>query len=513
MDTLPRAGSEQARAPSTARGRSAPPGGHPLLGEQKWTAAKPLPTLWGVLNSIGVGLYQVQAQLVGGGMNLADGAEIQTIATVALPMAAEMGLTPEERGHLASMIYVGVLAGNLASGYVGDVLGRRAPIIVGYGMLALLGAASALAQSYSQLLVLRTVFGVFYGIGAPCWNAMAAEITPSAWRMVIAGTSQVYFQLGELFSILVTWWNDPTMQTVDWRWQLVMSAVPAAVCFVLALFLLDESPAFLAVRGEHERARAVLERVRRWNGQPHVAVDFRPPQRQPHHGTTKTFRSNLATLFSLPYLFTTLTVIYSFVVVNFIFYGNLYAIPQILPGLSSGDESQAPTVSMALGVVTGEVPGVLLGATLGSLLPRRMACGLFMSIMGAASLTFGRNVGQPSPSDSQRALLLVSFWGLRFASNFGFVVLWQYSAEVYPTVMRNTGCAVAFGAGRLGAILAPAIFERALAATGQHQLYFAICGALCLANIPLLATVGETRGKDLADTLGADVECEPLVVH
>merc|ERR1711933_626808 len=114
-----------------------------------------------------------------------------------------------------------------------------------------------------MLLVLRTAFGVFVGIGGPAWNTMASEITPSSWRMVLAGSSQILFQFGVLYAILIVWFNDPQMQHIDWRWQLVMSAIPSLICLSLSLPFLHESPAFLAASGRHGEALQVLDSMRR----------------------------------------------------------------------------------------------------------------------------------------------------------------------------------------------------------------------------------------------------------
>jgi len=475
-------------------------------------ASAALPTLWELLNRIGMGNYQLRAQLLGGGMFLADGAEIQTVATITLPLAAELGISPAGRSSLTSVIYFGVLVGGCLSGFLGDILGRRVPILVGFAALAVLAVISSMAQTFTQLLVLRGLFGVFYGVGMPCWNTLAAEITPAGWRMVIAGTSQIFFQVGELYSILITWVNDPTLAHVDWRWQLVMSALPAAVCFVLGMIFLDESPAFLALQGDHSLARQILERMRRINGSPGDSVEYRPPVPVKQTAVSTAMWHHLRTIFGPQFFWTTLTLFYSYIVINFVFYGNLYAFPQVLPDL--WHFGTTPTFSMALGVITGEIPGVLLGATVGSLMPRRMAFALYILVLALSSLIFGLKVDEPHRSFVSWAMVMGSYLGLRFFVNFGFVILWQYTAEVYPTVVRATGCAAAFSIGRIGAIIAPPIFELLQRLChGNNQAYFTLCSVVCLMNLLPLAFLHETRGKNLSDTLEEeeDEECVPMV--
>jgi putative MFS transporter len=472
-----------------------------------------LQTLWEVINGIGIGPWQLRAQMVGGGMFLVDGAEIQTIAIVTVAVANELGLSPSTRGSLTSVVYLGVLLGGLASGLAGDTYGRRAPIVVGFAMLAIVALASSMAGSFQQLVVLRMMFGIFYGVGGPCWNTMAAEITPTSWRMVIAGISMVYFQAGELYSILIAWMNDPMMTDIDWRWQLAMSALPAIVCFIASLAYLAETPAFLAVHGEHERASEVLDEMRRLNGRPGVSIEYQPPAPVQDAAPVEAFWRRVDIAFGQHLRPTTLTLMYSFIVANFVFYGNLYVFPQVLPDVSDGSWGISPAASLALGVLAGEIPGVVAAALLGSLVPRRLALVAYLLLQAMATLIFGLHIDLPSLSPLQRGLLTSSYVAMRFACNFGFVILWQFTAETFPTIVRATGCAICFATGRIGAIVAPPLFEHMRHATGANRGHFLVCSMMCVANIFPIGLLQETWGKDLSDSMdmAEDDEQTPLV--
>merc|ERR1719487_1406084 len=60
------------------------------------------------------------------------------------------------------------------------------------------------------------------------------------------------------------------------------------------------------------------------------------------------------------------------------------------------------------------------------------------------------------------ALELGTQLGLTLSKLFisaGFVVVYQYSIEIYPAVARATGTAICLAAGRFGAILCPLVYE------------------------------------------------------
>mmetsp|Transcript_75023 Transcript_75023/g.160693 ORF Transcript_75023/g.160693 Transcript_75023/m.160693 type:complete len:510 (-) Transcript_75023:15-1544(-) len=496
--------------------RSEMPGGlmAQALGSSKQSrprAAGERTTIWDVIEDIGVGPWQLAAQFMAGGILLADGAEIQAIASVSDPIKQEWHLTDAQTGTLTSMIYVGVLVGGLGSGWVADVLGRRLPLIMAYAGLAVLAILSAAAPNFSMLLVLRTAFGVFVGIGGPAWNTMASEITPSSWRMVIAGSSQILFQFGVLYAIFNVWLNDPQMQHINWRWQLVMSAIPSMICLLLSAFFLHESPAFLAANNRHDEALKVLDSMRRVNHRQDVSIGFdvAPPARSSTgQGRGTAFGAQLGLIFSRRFRFTTLTLCYTYFTLNLVFYGNLYAFPQVLPAMQSTSGSgMPPTAQLALGVITGGIPGVVMAATAGSMLPRKLVIFMAMIFMGVSNILFSR------PSDatheSSFSTFLIGYWGLRFGINFSFVIIWQYAAESYPTIVRATGCSVVFSVGRLGAILAPMLFEHLTRHGGNHCTYYMLCSVVCFVNCLFVPFWNETlRQKMLEDAGPEDEETE-----
>merc|ERR1719343_325569 len=114
----------------------------------------------------------------------------------------------------------------------------------------------------------------------------------------------------------------------------------------MAFCFLDESPAFLAVQGEHSRAKQVLRRMRRLNGSAGGDVEYRPPPRVEPQTWFEVPQTALRHIFGRQYLWRTLTLLYSYVVVNFVFYGNLYAFPQVLP--SASNLAVSPVMSQAL---------------------------------------------------------------------------------------------------------------------------------------------------------------------
>lgn len=66
--------------------------------------------------------------------------------------------------------------------------------------------------------------------------------------------------------------------------------------------------------------------------------------------------------------------------------------------------------------------------------------------------------GDPNHS-SLEILLHIGLFGNKFSLYLGFLVVYLYSVEIYPTICRTTGTSLCMASGRLGSIVCPLIYE------------------------------------------------------
>jgi len=457
-------------------------------------------TLAQVIECIGFGAAQMRAALLGGGVWLADGSELLLIATVTRDVSKEWSLEAWQRGIVVSVVFMGILMGNMICGPLGDRLGRRLPILISYVGIATFSILSACAQGFYQLAAIRLFVGASFGVGQPAFNTLCTEVTPTHWRIFMNSFSSGLFVVGELYSALLVWYDDPDMRRLDWRWLLLMGAIPSVILFVLASFLLHEAPSFLAVEGKHEKAKEVLESMQRDNRATGFSVDFKqlPPRRRstPVQAIVQPFQ----VIFSWRLLLSTIIVIYSCFTLNTLFYGCLYAFPQVVTDV---DMSSAPAVSLIIGALW-ELPGICLATVCGAYWPRKpvMAGYLVASALSLVAFAMGANhhIEHGTDHGSYDHLLHGGYIGIKVFACVGFVAVYQYSTEIYPTVARTTGTAACIAGGRLGGMIAPMVFEKMLAITSSLTAFFYFVAALCICNFVLVFLLPiETFGKSLED--------------
>eukprot|EP00418_Pyrodinium_bahamense_P069585 CAMPEP_0179096324 /NCGR_PEP_ID=MMETSP0796-20121207/44277_1 /TAXON_ID=73915 /ORGANISM="Pyrodinium bahamense, Strain pbaha01" /LENGTH=467 /DNA_ID=CAMNT_0020794043 /DNA_START=100 /DNA_END=1503 /DNA_ORIENTATION=+ len=457
-----------------------------------------------VIDEIGWGRAQWQAVLVGGGIWAADGSELLLISSITLALSSDWHLTGAQRGLVVSLVYVGVLIGNALAGMVGDFSGRRIPILVSYFCIVAFSVLSAMTWGVWSMGACRMFVGMAFGFGQPAWNTLGLEISPSNSRVFVTGTSQVLFVFGEMYSAWLTWAEDPKLQQLNWRRLLVLGTLPSVVFGSLAYPFLMESPKYLAAKGQTAEAREVLSAIGRANGSPaSIPTEFESaasPRSDKGLG-------RLGIVFGPALGFTTVVVCASTFTLNFLYYGSIYAFPQVLPDL---ELRVSPGANLFLGAVM-EIPGYVVGTWLSNRTTRKLTMQIYLLATLLTTVMFLYGTGMDATLAVTEAeyswAVHAGFLGMKTFVNVGFVVVYAYASEVYPTVARITGTATCLAAGRIGAMICPLVYEGLTDVTGTFHHFFIAIGCLTTFNAFLVYMLTiETAGKGLADTL----ELEPL---
>ena len=146
--------------------------------------------------------------------------------------------------HLAGMLISGLLAGVLA-----DVWGRRNTLLLGLACNSLVGVASAMSRTATELFFLRLLCGLGLGLVISGVVTLSAEIAPPSKRgrfMAIVGSC---YTLGYLY---ISCWAVIIFQSSgsgNWRLFLFINTLPTLVSFSIAFAQVPESPRFYLSRG------------------------------------------------------------------------------------------------------------------------------------------------------------------------------------------------------------------------------------------------------------------------
>jgi len=286
------------------------------------------------------------------------------------------------------------------------------------------------------------------------------------------------FCVGELYAAWLIWLDDPMMKSLDWRWLCMVGAVPSIVGFVLAYFFLDESPAYLDENGYRQEALAALQSLKDRNGAHDVSCEYETSLTAQ---TPKSVRDHVATIFSRSLIFTTFTMMFSCLMLNLVFYGSLYAFPQVFT--ETNKTSYSPAVVLMIGAMV-EWPG-FFGAPIMEKFVTGKTIMLWCSSLCALSL-LALVIGANGEGILYSLLLQGGYLGIKTTISITFVAAYTLAATAFPCAARTTGVAACQAAGRVGGIVAPLIFEMLQNIFQSWEPFFLVLAGGYLLNFVLL---------------------------
>eukprot|EP00850_Spirogloea_muscicola_P001705 SM000006S19470 [mRNA] locus=s6:960709:967754:- [translate_table: standard] len=225
----------------------------------------PLPTFTVDEAIAGQGFGLFQACLVGytGVAWLADALEVILLSFIGPAARCEWGLSSSQEVLLTSLVFLGIFLGSYCWGLLADLKGRRVGFFATAAFTFAFGLVSAWSPSFWILLLCRMCVGFGLG-GAPCVFNLCSEFLPPASRGFWLVFIEFFWTVGSVIEALLAW---IIMPHLHWRVLVLVSSLPFLI--LLALYpWLPESPRYLLVRNDKEKAMQVLRWMAQVNGRP-----------------------------------------------------------------------------------------------------------------------------------------------------------------------------------------------------------------------------------------------------
>lgn len=195
---------------------------------------------------------------------------------------------PATSGWAMSSALVGCIVGAMVSGWLSDRFGRRLPLIIAAIAFTLSAVGTALANDFDWFVFWRIVGGVGIGLASALAPVYIAEISPAEKRGRFVAINQLTIVIGVLAAQLVNLMiAEPVasaatqaeiLQTwnaqIGWRYMFGAEGVPA-VLFLLLMFVVPESPRWLAKANRYPQAEKVLRRIGSVEYAQHTLSDIR----------------------------------------------------------------------------------------------------------------------------------------------------------------------------------------------------------------------------------------------
>ncbi|KAJ5548436.1 hypothetical protein N7513_005670 [Penicillium frequentans] len=178
--------------------------------------------------------------------------------------AAQFVLPSWKKSLIVSILSAGTFLGALIAGDLADWYGRRTTIISGCGIF-IVGVVLQIASSSLGLLVAgRLIAGFGVGFVSAIIILYMSEIAPRKVRGTIVSGYQFCVTIGLMLASCVDYATQGRTDSGSYRIPIALQLL-WAIILASGLFFLPESPRFFIRKGNKEKARQVLARVR---GQP-----------------------------------------------------------------------------------------------------------------------------------------------------------------------------------------------------------------------------------------------------
>jgi MFS family permease len=434
-----------------------------------------------VIEEIGFGVAQIRITLLTSlSVSALIGAELMYVSTLSASVLRATGALERYRYALSASSSMGMLVGCVLSGFFGD-RGRKRAVQISLTIMAGAGFLSVLFTDFYWVVVLRAFVGMGLMIGSGPSLCMVSETVPVRMRIPLQVLRSTAHGLGGLAVAVVEVFDDSYLLDLHWRTYTIMLASFCACMCLCVTFMLPDSPVFLESIGEVEAAEQGLRWLRDVNGS-EAEVAFSPTARSPVLVPTKRVRL----LFSMEYFRVTVTAFWACFTMNLLLSGTLYAVEEMQE--TEGREKPVWSMLQSSGI------GVALCLICGPVLPLFSKINVMIASLTVGALSsFAWTVCGSLPWARGTMLCGTISSNLAYVQvAVGFVVVFQFAVDMYPTQVACTSSALVNAAGRVASFLAPALFDSIYRSVGW-QYFYVLMIVFCVISIAILASSSDLK--------------------
>ncbi|KAL8563592.1 hypothetical protein ACOMHN_019330 [Nucella lapillus] len=385
------------------------------------------------------------------------------------------------RSHARMVLMGGLLLGAITTGIIADIIGRKRALMA---MVALHAASSigvAWAPSFVVYVILRcitgfTISGLFLVI-----FVLGMELVGPKKRMFVGIVVEMFWSCGVMLLGGVAY------IVRDWSTLQMIVSLPALLLFSY-WWLIPESPRWLLARGRDAEAEAIIRHAARVNKVelPEKLFD------------TKTFdevsrQEKFWHVLTSPVLLVrTVILCLNWLVCSMVFYGL---------SLNSGNLGGSVYINFQLMAVV-EIIAYLGCVLLLNRLGRKVVHVACMMLGGGACLSTIFAVLYASDDVQWWLTILLALLG-KLGAAAAFAIIYVYSAELFPTLLRNSLMGLTCLCARLGGMISPYIADLNNLVGGEfgRALPLLVFGSTTIGAGLLCIFLPETLHKNLPETL------------
>lgn len=402
-----------------------------------------------------------------------DGMDVQLLAFASPILLREWHITKAQLAPALAAALAGMAIGAILGGITADRLGSRRTLIGAVLSFGLTTLASARVDGVSQLVVLRFLSGMGFGIALPTAMALVSEWSPRRVRGQLVLLMSVGTTLGGTVGGLLAAWLIPVF---GWRSIFLVSGGVTLAAAALSVIYLPESLAFLTRLARLDAAQAWVKRmISSATSAPGItSVRSMPDSYFPDAGSRLLSTSNLRVNAGLWTAFFTL----SYTAYAYLSWTPATLVDAGFPLKDAIGSTSIYTFAAVLGVFTSAL-----------LLPRT---GSRRLLLAAVLLTMAATAIFPpllSDGTQMSAQVRCAMFLAGFGGGMSQSTIYALAATAYPAAYRATALGTCVGISRVGGIVSTSVGGVLLEAIRPGAVvYFSVLASmLAIGLIALMA--------------------------
>lgn len=408
-----------------------------------------------------------------------------------------LNLSSLAHGATVSSALIGCIIGGAISGLFASRLGRKKSLIVAAALFFI----SALGSGQPEFLFFtkgKVTLGLLYtfnfyrvigGIGVGLASAISpmyiSEIAPAHIRGRLISFNQFAIIFGMLVVYFVNWsiakgQSIEWINSIGWRYMFMSEAIPAAI-FGLLLIFVPETPRYLAMHNQNEKALSILERINGVKRAQTILNDIKTTVQQ-SSGKLLSYGWKVIVIGIL------LSVFQQFVGINVA----LYYAPRIFESMGAAkDASMLQTIVMGLINVVFTVVAILTVDKWGRKpLLITGSIGMALGMIAIGMLSFFNIIGIST-------LVFIIIYTASFMMSWG-PICWVLIGEIFPNRIRGRAIAIAVAVQWASNYFISSTYPAMMEFSGGLTYLF-YGGMSILSALFVWKMIPETKGKTLEE--------------